>query len=76
MKKIIICALAALSVMTVLASCGGSRCSVCHDKCSTKNSYKDGEYVLCGDCQKKLFKETVESEPEVFFAEAEEVTVE
>lgn len=71
MKKIIICALTALSVMTVLASCGSNRCSVCYDKCSAKNSYHDGEYILCGDCQKELFKETVESEPEVFFAESE-----
>ena len=75
MKKIIICVLAALSVVTVLASCGSKHCSLCYEKCSGK-SYKDGEYILCGECQKKLFKETVESAPEVFFADAAEVTAE
>ena len=70
MKKIIICALAALSVSAVLTSCGGNyRCSVCYDKCSDSNSYKDGEYILCNDCKKDLFKDTVESDPANFFGE-------
>jgi len=69
MKKIIICALAALSVSAVLTSCGNYRCSVCYDNCSDSNSYKDGEYILCNDCKKDLFKDTVESDPANFFGE-------
>lgn len=69
MKKIIICALATISVALMLSSCGNLNCSVCYDKCSDKHSFNDGEYVLCNDCYNALFKDTVESEPETFFAE-------
>ena len=69
MKKIIICMLAAISVAMVLTSCGNLNCSVCYDKCSDKHSFKDGEVVLCNNCYDALFKDTVESEPDVFFAE-------
>ena len=54
MKKIIICALAALSVVSVLASCGSNRCANCYKKCSDKNSYNDGKYVICNKCEKTL----------------------
>ena len=57
MKKIIICALAALSVSAVLTSCGNYRCSVCYDKCSDSNSYKDGEYIQPMELSELFFAE-------------------
>lgn len=69
MKKIALFTLIVLFVAMVLVSCGSFKCSVCYKQCSDSNSYKDGEYILCGECKNKMFKDTVKSEPDDFFAE-------
>ncbi len=71
MKKVIICALSAITVALALASCGSRQCNMCEKSCSDKHSYKDGEVVLCNSCYKQCFDAKTKIDADEFFADAE-----
>ncbi len=68
MKKLFICALSILALVSAFSSCGSRQCNICEESCSAKYSFKDGEVVLCGSCYKECFETKTPVVADDFFA--------